>query len=110
MFAMGIVIWHCIMFILTFTIFWLGESKRIYLLSQDVSDNKSLPYDGFPKNIRLFLTFIIPSMLVYPLSVSVILGKSTTKWFFWSLTAMIFFLLLKTWVWKQGLKAYTSAS
>ncbi len=106
----GMIIWHCIGFILAFAVFWFGESKRIYVLSQNISDNKSLPFELLPKNFKLFFTFLIPTTLAFPLAVSVALSKSIIQWIFWSFIVTVFFLWLKNWVWKQGLKAYTSAS
>lgn len=106
----GIIIWHCISFILAFTVFWFGEARRVYFLSQGISDNKFLVFESFPKNLKLFFTFIIPTILASPLPVSVALSKSSNKWVLWSFIVAVFFLWLKNWVWKQGLKAYTSAS
>jgi len=110
MIILGIIIWHCFMFMLTFTIFWLGESKRVFLLNQSIADDRGTPYEGFPKNIRLFLTFIIPMTLNYSLPVSIALEKSNPSWIFLSIILAIIFIFLKKWVWIKGLKAYTSAS
>lgn len=107
---LGVIIWHCVMFIFAFTVFWLGESKQIFFLNQSIADNQGIPYEGFPKNLRTFLTFIIPSLLICPLPVSIALGKSTTNWIFLGFILAIIFIFLKKWVWTQGLKSYTSAS
>lgn len=108
---LGIITWHCVMFILSFAVFWFGESKRIFFLNQSVADGDgSIPYEGFPKNLRFFLTFIIPSLLVCPLPVSVALSKASPNWIYWSIICASIFIFLKKWVWTKGLKAYTSAS
>jgi len=109
MLAIGLVIWHCFMFVLAFLVFWFGESKHMFYMGEHFFDTKN-PYESFPKQIRWFLIFIVPSLLIFALPVSVALGKINYQNIIYSLFVVSVFIWLKNWVWHQGLKRYTSAS
>ncbi len=109
MLIIGLVIWHCVMFLLAFTVFWFGESKQVFYLSQHFNELKN-PFESFPQQIRWFFIFVIPSLLVFALPISVILNKVTYRSVYYSLIIMPIFIWLKNRVWKIGLKHYTSAS
>jgi ABC-2 type transport system permease protein len=109
-FFLSIVILHCIQFLLTIPVFWLGESAEISSLIVGITDF-DLPYEGFPRFIKFSLTFFIPVLFAAAIPASVMLGKTNPGLM---LTVAIFvtmvLMIIRLWAWKSALRNYTSAS
>mgnify|MGYP001609467276 CR=1 FL=1 len=109
-FFLSIIIFHCIQFLLTIPVFWLGESAEISSLIYGISDF-DLPYEGFPRVLKFSLTYFLPVLFGTAIPTSVMLGKTNASvMLVIALFVTIMFMLLRLWGWKMALKNYTSAS
>lgn len=109
-FCLSIVILHCLQFLLTLPVFWLGESAEISSLIYGISDF-DLPYEGFPKFLKFSLTYLLPVLFAAGIPTSVMLGKSNPNvMLVIAISVTIGLMLLRQWGWKTALRNYTSAS
>jgi len=110
-FICGLVLWHCIRFLLIFPAFWLGNAKGIYSVSYKLTETNNLPLQGYGNGFRIFFSVVVPILFLSAISGSVMLGKSDggTMLFYAFFVTTIFLAILNL-AWKSALKNYTSAS
>lgn len=109
-FGLSIIILHCLQFLMTIPVFWLGESTEISSLIYGISDF-DLPYEGFPRLLRFSLTFLLPVLFAAAIPTSVMLGKTDPSlMLIIAVSVTIVLMWLRLWGWKLALKNYTSAS
>lgn len=106
----GLLILYNITFIAAATSFWIIEASDIVGLIEDVRDFSAYPIAIFPKAAQIFLTFIIPTILIVYVPATAIMGR--LNWQFGLISLIMagatFFISQK--VWQLGLKRYSSAS
>ena len=109
-FACGVLAMHTLQFLLAVPVFWLGESTAIFSLVWAI-DGEDIPYEGYPRGLRIALTYFVPILVSGSLCASVILGKAPALPFaLGALATATGCLALRAWAWQKALRAYTSAS
>lgn len=109
---MGIVIAHCLGFILCYSCFWTGENSNMRNLAFELTFyGDSIPFEGYPENFKRWGLLFIPSMINSALATSVILGKNSNPWIIPGVfLIMMVFLWLNIKIWQLALRHYSSAS
>lgn len=112
---LGVLISGIIHFISALPVFWLGESSNLIDLSFFVEYDlvHPIPFEGwgFSREVKYLFLFIIPFLISAGLSTFVVFGKINTLLALnFTFIVFILFSLLKTFLWKLALRAYTSAS
>ena len=106
----GILILNFIYGIITFLTFWCGRLETFREIIMQVAESKHYPVTIFPKKIRFFLTYCIPTALVSYYPSIVFLGKEKFGLIFLIkfliLLLIIYTLFILTW--KGGIKRYES--
>lgn len=104
---------HVFQFMSCVSIFWFGRADDLYSLSWafEYDLGRNIPYEGITNDFRIIFITIIPVLIPTALTTSVLLQKSDALiGIIIAACSAIFSLVLKNWVWKKALKAYTSAS
>lgn len=106
----SLILFHCIQFLLTLPVFWLGESAETSNIIHGFTDF-DLPYEGFPRFLKISFTFFIPIMFGSAIPASVMLGKANAGLMLLiTVSVTIVFMLIRAWAWKLAVKNYSSAS
>lgn len=110
---LGIAAAHCVHFISSLPVFWVGQSSQMIDLSESLEYNvgKVIPYEGFGRKLQFFFTAFVPYLISAGVATSVMLGKTPAIIsLFGVLIITTGALLAKGYAWKIALKSYTSAS
>lgn len=110
---MGLIITNILYLFASMPVFWLGESAGILdaVKSFEYTSGHMVPFEGFAGNMRIFFTYLFPSLISAGLATSVILGKTSAVPIIYGVMAVtVVFLVLRLVLWKRALKVYSSAS
>lgn len=110
LFISGLLIAYAIEFIVTASAFWFIRIDGVHELFLQTFRFMQWPADIYSGFIKMFLTFIIPVIFTITVPVKAILGTLELKTALGSLLAAALLLALSRYVWKAGLKKYSSAS
>jgi len=109
--VLGQISLHCFRFLFALLTFFTGHSVQVVRLSNQISDNQEIPYEGYSKGLKLFFTSIVPSLFVSGVAVSVLLGKSSSVLMSaYCILITAVFVFLANWGWRIALRNYSSAS
>ena len=110
-FICGQIIWQCLRTLFVLPAFWFGNAKYIFSITYALGETHNLPFEGYPRGLRILFTTIIPVAIASAMSGSVMLGKSSGPLMaVWAFAATAAFMFIINWLWKMGLRNYTSAS
>lgn len=112
-FVIGMQIITALLWIASLPVFWIGESDNILSFIHETwfSAGATVPLEGLSSALRVFFTFVIPGLIPAALASSVALGKNDPlAAILVALAVFVIFWLLRIYLWKVALRAYTSAS
>lgn len=106
----GITIYYSILIATASLSFWLERFQAFWAINQLISEPLTIPFDIFPRTIRIPLTYLLPLAFVVFVPAQALTGRLAL----WQLPVAIgiaaLFLLLANLAWRAGLRRYTSAS
>lgn len=110
-FICGQIVWQCLRTIFVIPAFWFGNAKYIFSITYALGETYNLPFEGYSRGLRILFTTIIPVVTAAAMSGSVMLGKSNGSLMAaWAFAVTVAFVFIINWLWKIGLRNYTSAS
>lgn len=110
-FILGIVIDHCLIFLLSLSSIWSGSATYTLNFFWGERTETKLPYESLYSWFQLLVFAMLPAFIVATLSASVMLGESPAGIrLFQVLIATIGWLMLHNYVWRKAVRAYSSAS
>lgn len=108
--VVGIVIYYSILITTASLGFWLERFQAFWAIDHLISEPLTIPFDIFPRAIRIPLTYFLPIAFVVFVPAQALTGQ--LSW--WQIPAAIviaiIFLSLANLVWRAGLRRYSSAS
>ncbi|MBD3329503.1 hypothetical protein GF357_03350 [Candidatus Dojkabacteria bacterium] len=111
--VLGMLTIQSLYFIAYLPVFWLGRGSSPAESLENIRHytHDIIPFEGFSKPIQIIFTLFIPMLIDTALATSIILGKiRPIPSLLLSLIAFITFTIIKKLLWREALKAYSSAS
>lgn len=106
----GIAIYYSILITTASLSFWLERFQAFWAINHLISEPLTIPFDIFPRAVRIPLTYFIPIAFVVFIPAQALTGRLQ----FWQIPLAIgiaaIFLTLANVVWRAGLRRYSSAS
>lgn len=111
-FICGIVLIHCLSFILALSVFWTGQSRAMIGLGHQLSYfGNTIPLEAYPKVVVFLGLTVIPFLAHIALTTSYLLGKTVSlSYLLIILAATAIFIIAKIKLWQAALRRYASAS
>lgn len=106
----GLYILYNITFLAASLSFWIIEASDLVGLVEDVRDFSVYPISIFPLAAQVFLTFIIPTILIVYVPATAIMNRLNWQFAGISIGMAIATFVLSQKIWNIGLKRYSSAS
>lgn len=107
---LGMSIYYSILIAAASLGFWLERFQAIWAVNYLISEPLTVPFDIFPRGVRIALTYLLPLAFVVFVPAQALSGRLSA----WQLPAALglaaVFLLLTHIIWRAGLRRYTSAS
>ncbi len=108
--VLGITIYYCLLLTFASLVFFFERLEALVAISHLFSEPLTVPFDVFPRDIRILLTYLLPLAFVVFVPAQTLTGK--LQWWYvpTGLAIASFLLVVANVVWRTGLKKYTSAS
>jgi ABC-2 type transport system permease protein len=90
--------------------FWLMNTSAIAEITDSFWDFNSMPMDIYSHWIKQIGVFILPIFVITNFPPMFVLNKMPPAYLAWSVVLPIILLGIVRWVWKRGLRNYSSAS
>lgn len=108
--AAGIVLTYSFGLMAALLVFWVTSVNAVGTLYAALWDYNNMPMELYPKGMKQIGTFLIPIFLVTNWSGMAVLGKLDMVQMVWGIVMPVFAFLLARWMWKAGIRRYTSAN
>ncbi len=107
---LGIIIYYSVLITIVSLVFFAERFDSFIAISQLLSEPLTVPFDVFPPGIKTALTYLIP--LAFIVFVPAQALTSRLQWWQMPMALLIavIFLVLANFVWRAGLRRYSSAS
>lgn len=106
----GMSLYYSVLIITASLGFWLERFQAFWAINHLISEPLTIPFDIFPRTMRIPLTYILPIAFVVFVPAQALTGRLHV----WQIPVAILiaaiFLLLANAVWRAGLRRYSSAS
>lgn len=107
---LGMAVYHSLLVMVASLVFRSERLEALWGFNELFSEPLTVPFDIFPHNLRLILTYLLPLAFVVFVPAQALTGR--LQW--WQIPAAIalagLFLLLANLAWRKGLRRYSSAS
>ena len=90
--------------------FWLMNTSAIAEITDSFWDFNNMPMDIYNNVIKAIGVFILPIFVISNFPPLFVLNKMPPVYLAWSVVLPLALLLVVRWVWKKGLRSYSSAS
>lgn len=108
--GLGMVMYYCLLLSAASLVFFFERLESLVAISHLFSEPLTVPFDVFPRDIRILLTYLLPLAFVVFIPAQALTGR-LQWWYVPSGIAMSAALLTITnLIWRAGLRHYTSAS
>lgn len=102
----GLVLYFSISFILNCLSFWILQAGVLFDLFLNVTDLMRYPGDIFPKNVRFFITFMIPLQFIAIVPAKYLMGEIGMEYIVWSCFLTVIGIVLVKLFYHYARKAY----
>lgn len=110
LFLLSMVLAFSINLCITATAFWTTENEGAWSIYRDAIYVARFPGEVFPEGLRLFLTFVIPVLAIVSFPTKALLGLLTPQLVLAAFILVFGWFTLGMYLWRAGLRHYTSAS
>lgn len=107
---LGLVLAYSVVLALSSLNFWTTEVHNAFWLYRDAFYMAQYPPEVFPKGIQVLFTYYIPLFIIVSFPVKAFLGTLGFGGMVLATVVVIVFLSMACYMWKMGLRHYTSAS
>lgn len=106
----GMTIYYSILITTASLAFWLERFQAFWAINHLISEPLTMPFDIFPRTVRIPLTYILPVAFVVFVPAEALTGRLKLWEIPAALLITILFLSIANLTWRAGLRRYSSAS
>jgi ABC-2 type transport system permease protein len=107
---MGLTLLVLIEFILSCSMFWVTEGNGINFLRMQLQGIARWPHVVYTNMVRKFFLIAVPVLFIGSAPVEFLFDKGQWMWIVLMMGLILILSLILSWIWKEGLKRYDSAS
>lgn len=106
----GIILTYAFGMTASLLVFWVTSQNAVNTLYAALWDYNNMPMELYPTVIKQIGTFVIPIFLVTNWPGMAVLGKLNIVQLIWGIGFPVAAFVFSRWMWKAGIKKYTSAN